>query len=56
MEQLFNLHDQLLDMSELINQIFSIQIVTYITISFIIILFGFFFETKVNAILYYLFI
>ena len=48
MDNLFFLHDKLLDISESVNDTFSIQIVAFITASFVIILFGFFFETKVS--------
>lgn len=47
MDTLFSLHDKLLDMSEMINDMYALQIVAFITVSFVIILFGFFFETKV---------
>ncbi|XP_037038933.1 gustatory and pheromone receptor 33a-like [Bradysia coprophila] len=47
MDSLFALHDSLLDISEDINDVYAIQIVTFITVSFVTILFGFFFETKV---------
>lgn len=48
LRKLFDLHDQLLDISEIINRTYSSQIVTYITASFVIILFGLFFEAKVS--------
>lgn len=48
MDTLFSLHDKLLDMSEMINDMYALQIVAFITVSFVIILFGFFFETKVG--------
>lgn len=47
MDTLFTLHDKLLDMSEMINDLYALQIVAFITVAFVIILFGFFFETKV---------
>lgn len=49
MDTLFSLHDKLMDMSEMINDMYALQIVAFITVSFIIILFAFFFETKVNG-------
>lgn len=48
MDNLFSLHDSLLDISEYINDVYAIQIVTFVTVSFVTILFGFFFETKVR--------
>lgn len=48
LRKLFELHDQLLDISEVLNKSYSPQIVTYITTSFVIILFGLFFEAKVK--------
>lgn len=50
MDSLFLMHDRLLDMSEMVNDIYAIQIVAFITVSFVIILFGFFFETKVSMV------
>lgn len=47
MDTLFTLHDKLLDMSEMVNDLYALQIVAFITVSFVVILFGFFFETKV---------
>lgn len=47
MDTLFTLHDKLLDMSEMVNDLYALQIVAFITVAFVIILFGFFFETKV---------
>lgn len=47
MNQLFTLHDRLCDISEIINDTFSVQLVACITSSFVVTLFGFFFETKV---------
>lgn len=47
MNELFTIHDKLCDLSEFINKAFGVQIVVYVTIAFIITLFGFFFETKV---------
>ncbi|KAJ6649967.1 Gustatory and pheromone receptor 33a, partial [Pseudolycoriella hygida] len=49
MDSLFGLHDSLLDISESINDVYAIQIVTFVTVSFVTILFGFFFETKVKV-------
>ncbi|XP_059615286.1 gustatory and pheromone receptor 33a [Phlebotomus argentipes] len=47
LNEIFILHDKLCDASESINDIFSLQIVSSITAGFIIIIFGFFIETKV---------
>lgn len=47
MNELFTIHDKLCDLSEFINKAFGVQIVVYVTVAFIITLFGFFFETKV---------
>lgn len=49
LRKLFELHDQLLDISEILNKSYSAQVVTYITASFVVILFGLFFEAKVNS-------
>lgn len=48
MDRLFALHDTLLDMCEIANRNFSVQIICYISVSFVFIIFGFFFETKVR--------
>ncbi|GAB0094274.1 hypothetical protein DMENIID0001_095470 [Sergentomyia squamirostris] len=47
LNEIFILHDKLCDVSEAINDTFSLQIVSGITAGFIIIIFGFFIETKV---------
>lgn len=47
MNELFILHDKLCDISEVINDTFAVQLVVTITSSFVLTLFGFFFETKV---------
>jgi hypothetical protein len=48
MNELFSLHEKLFDVCEQINDAYGIQIVSYITITFLITLFGFFFEIKVS--------
>ncbi|XP_055704517.1 gustatory and pheromone receptor 33a-like [Phlebotomus papatasi] len=47
LNEMFILHDKLCDISEILNDAFSLQIVSTITAGFIIIIFGFFIETKV---------
>lgn len=47
MHEIFALHDHLTDLSEIVNDGFSLQVVTIITVFFVIVIFGFFFETKV---------
>lgn len=47
MNEFFTMHDKLCDISEIINEAFAVQLVVTITCGFVIILFGFFFETKV---------
>lgn len=48
MDTLFELHDNLFDISEGINSLYAVQIVSFVTVSFVLMLFGFFFETKVS--------
>lgn len=43
---LFELHDRMMDISESINQCYSLNVVVYVTVSFIFAMFGIFFETK----------
>lgn len=43
---LFELHDRLMNVSESINQCYSTNTVVYVTVSFILAMFGIFFETK----------
>lgn len=47
MHLLFEQHDQLLEISEWLNCVYALQIVTFVTVAFVKVLFGFFFETKV---------
>lgn len=47
MNEFFTMHDKLCDISEVINDAFAVQLVVTITTGFVVILFGFFFETKV---------
>lgn len=47
MHLLFEQHDQLLEISEWLNCIYALQIVTFVSVAFVRVLFGFFFETKV---------
>lgn len=43
---LFELHDRMMNVSESINQCYSTNTVVYVTVSFILAMFGIFFETK----------
>ncbi|KAG5675397.1 hypothetical protein PVAND_005305 [Polypedilum vanderplanki] len=47
MNEIFSMHDKLCDIAESFNDLYSIEMVTNITGSFIMILFGIFFETKI---------
>lgn len=47
LEKLFDLHDQLVELSEFSNDTYSMQIAAFITGAFVVILFGLFFELKV---------
>jgi 7tm Chemosensory receptor len=47
MNELFSLHERLFEVGEQINNAYGIQIVSFITATFLITLFGFFFEIKV---------
>lgn len=47
LHDIFRLHDKLCDLAEEINDCFSFQIVCCVTTVFVLLLFGFFFETKV---------
>lgn len=46
LRMLFELHDRMMDISESINQCYSLNVVVYVTVSFIFAMFGIFFETK----------
>lgn len=48
MNELFTIHDKLFEIAEKINDIYAVQLVISISVSFILTLFGFFFETKVS--------
>lgn len=46
LQQLFDVHDKLLDLSEYSNRSFSTNSIIYVTVSFVYVMFGVFFETK----------
>ena len=49
MNDIFLIHDELCEISELVNSAFAVQIVVLVTGTFAITLYGFFFDTKVIA-------
>lgn len=46
LQQLFDIHDKLLDLSEYSNRSFSTNSIVYVTVAFVYVMFGVFFETK----------
>lgn len=46
LQQLFDIHDKLLNLSEYSNGSFSINSIIYVTVTFVYVMFGVFFETK----------